>query len=108
MESAPRPVGVLGSSAVADVDERGRVALDDCVLEWLVGAEDRWHDPHVEAAVRQTRLAPAPAYETRLRIPSGDAVQRVYGARGRDGRAYVVVDVENASPAPFALAMVLR
>jgi hypothetical protein len=101
-------VGVLDAPAVARVDERGTVELDDCTFAWIVGAEDRWHDARDEAAVRCHRLLPAPAYETRLRVPSGDAVQRVYGARGRDGAAYVVVEVENASPAPFAIAFVVR
>jgi hypothetical protein len=100
-------VGVLGCGALATVDERGAVTLDDCELEWLVGAEDRWHDPRVETSVRQARLGAAPAYETRVRIPSGDAVQRVYGARAL-GRAYAVVEIENASPAAFAIAFVVR
>jgi hypothetical protein len=101
-------VGVLGSSALATVDERGTVTVDDLELAWTVGAEDRWHDPRTDAAVRQVRVGPAPVYETRVRVPSGDAVQRVYGARARDSRAYVVVDVENASPAAFAIAFVVR
>ncbi|MCU1427375.1 MAG: hypothetical protein JWL83_1375 [Actinomycetia bacterium] len=108
MDDEPRIVGALGAPAVGHLDATGRVELDDVTLEWRVGAEDHWHDPHRDAGVRQDRLTPAPAYETRVRIPSGDAVQRVYGAPGRDGGAYVVVDVENASPAPFALALVLR
>jgi hypothetical protein len=101
-------VGVLGAPAVARVDERGHIELDACTLGWFVGAEDRWHDPRDDTAVRQERLAPAPAYETRMRVPSGDAIQRVYAARGRDGHAYVVVDIENGSPAPFAIAFVIR
>jgi hypothetical protein len=101
-------VGVLGAPAKATVDEHGTVHLGGVTLGWLVGAEDRWHDPRDDAGVRRHRLAPAPAYETRVRIPSGDAVQRVYGARARDGSPWVVVDVENASPAPFAIAFVLR
>jgi hypothetical protein len=108
MTDERRVVGVLDAPAVGRVDERGTVELDDLTLGWLVGAEDRWHDPRDDAAVRRHRLLPAPAYETRLRVPSGDAVQRVYGARGRDGVAYVVVEVENASPAPFAIAFVLQ
>ena len=107
MTGATGIVGVLGAPNVARVDERGTIALPDYTFGWLVGAEDRWHDPRDDAAVRQRRLQPAPAYETRLRVPSGDAVQRVYGARGRDGHAYVVVEIENASPAPFAIAFVV-
>jgi hypothetical protein len=108
MAAGARAVGVLGAPVVATVDDRGAVVVGAVALDWLVGAEDRWHDPRTDAAVRQTRLAPAPAYETRVRVPSGDAVQRVYGAHGSDGVPYVVVEVENASPVPFAVAFVLR
>src|SRR5689334_7364752 len=52
-------------------------------------------------------MLPAPAYETRLRVPSGDAVHRVYGARNRNGAPAVVVEIENDSPAPFAVALVV-
>ncbi|MDQ1521977.1 MAG: hypothetical protein QOI55_3050 [Actinomycetota bacterium] len=108
MERAARVVGVLGAPTVAWLDGRGQLAVDDCTLGWIVGAEDRWHDPREEPTVRQQRVLPAPAYETRVRVPSGDAVQRVYGARARDNTPYVVVEVENASPAPFAVAFVLH
>jgi hypothetical protein len=101
-------VGVLGAPAVAYVDERGELSFDGCTLSWLVGAEDRWHDPRGDAAVRQQRALPAPAYETRMRVPSGDAVHRVYGALGRNGARALVVEIENASPAPFAIALVVR
>jgi hypothetical protein len=101
-------VGVLGGRTAGRVDTRGQLNGDGVTLGWLIGAEDRWHDPRDDAAVRQSRLQPAPAYETRVRIPSGDAVQRVFATRGRDGAAYAVVEVENASPAPFAIAFVLQ
>jgi hypothetical protein len=105
MTDGVAPVGVLGSP-VAYVDGRGAVSrLPRRAVDWLVGAEDRWHDPRHDAAVRQQRLDPAPLYETRVRIPSGDAVQRVYGARA-GGAALAVIEVENASPAPFALALI--
>jgi hypothetical protein len=101
-------VGVLGSG-VAAVDERGMVRSRLVQqVDWVIGAEDHWHDPRREAAVRQVRLDPAPAFETRLRVPSGDAVQRVFAARATSGEAFVVIEVENESPAPFALAIVLH
>jgi hypothetical protein len=101
-------VGVLGSPA-AYVDGRGALSrLPRRAVDWLVGAEDRWHDPRNDAAVRQTRLDPAPVYETRLRIPSGDALQRIYGVRAPGGAALAVIEVENASPAPFALAFIVH
>ena len=101
-------VGVLGAAS-AEVDERGALTYRPVHrVDWVIGAEDHWHDPRHEPAVRQQRLGPAPAFETRLRIPSGDAVQRVFATRATSGEAFAVIDVENASPAPFALAIVLH
>ena len=40
-----------------------------------------------------------------IRVPGGDAVHHVYAVAGPD---VVVIDVENASPAPFVLALVVR
>jgi hypothetical protein len=41
-----------------------------------------------------------------MRVPSGDAIQRVYAAGGPAD--LVVVELENASPLPFAVGFVLR
>ncbi len=101
-------VGVLGSRRRARVDGRGRVRLDRGrrELDWWVGAEDRRHHPAREAAVRQRRLGPGPVIETAMRVPGGDAVQRVYALnRPAD---LVVVEVENDSPVPFAAGFVAR
>ena len=51
--------------------------------------------------------APAPIVETAVRVPGGDVVQRRL-RRGRGGGAVVVVEVENRSPAPFTVALVVR
>jgi hypothetical protein len=100
-------VGVLGSPRRAEVDQRGRVVLPTGVrVDWIVGADDRWHVASADVAVRQRRAGPAPAVETAMRIPSGDAVHRVYGVGGRGD--LVVVEVENASPAPFVLGVVVQ
>src|SRR5262245_5213223 len=101
-------VGILGGGAPAHVDADGtlRPAGAGWTLEWWVGADDRWRLPANEVAVRQHRVDDAPVVETAMRVPSGDAVQRVYGAAG-DG-APIVIEVENASPAPFVLAFVAR
>ncbi len=42
-----------------------------------------------------------------MRVPSGDVVQTVYAALV-DGRAVAVIEVENQSPVPVALAIALR
>ena len=99
-------VGAVGAPARSLVDGRGRVEHDDLIVDWWVGADDRWHIPAEEPSVRQVRLSPAPAYETRARVPAGDAVERVYATGGPDAR--VVIEVENDSPAPFAVAFVVR
>jgi hypothetical protein len=101
-------LGTLGSSARARVDSRGLVTPEKgrWELDWWVGAEDRRHLPHCEAAVRQTRLGAAPVAATAMRVPGGDAVQRVYTVGGRGD--LVVMEVENASPVPVAVGFVAR
>jgi hypothetical protein len=101
-------VGTLGSPARARVDGRGRITADGAgwELDWWIGAEDRRHLPAKEAAVRQKRLAPAPAAETAMRVPGGDAIQRVYAVGGPGD--LVVMEVENASAVPFAVGFVVR
>jgi len=101
-------IGTLGSAARAQVDGRGRVTAEGArwELNWWIGAEDRRHAPANEAAVRQTRLGAAPVAETAMRVPSGDALHRVYAVGGPGD--LVVVEVENASPVPFAVGFVAR
>jgi hypothetical protein len=103
-------VGNLDSPRRATVDPSGRVAPGGAgwLLEWWIGAEDRWHQPSQEAAVRQQLVGGSPVVETRVKIPSGDAVARCYGARGPGGEDLAVLEVENASKVPVALALVVR
>lgn len=99
-------VGVLGGSRTATVDHRGTVGSDRALwqLEWWIGAEDRWHLAPSETAVRQVLADGMPVVRTAMRVPGGDAVHEVFGATSDA----VVVDVENASPAPFVAAFVVR
>ena len=99
-------VGALGSTRQVLVDDHGTVEPFDVTwtLHWWIGADDRWHDPTAEPAVRQTFVDAAPVARTAMRVPGGDAVQHVYAAGGPD---LIVVDVENQSPAPFVLALVV-
>jgi hypothetical protein len=101
-------VGVVGQPCRAEVSPWGDVTpwgsrtAPVGTLRWLVAAEDRWHDPSVEAAVRQHRIAGTPVVETRLRIPDGDAVQYAWSTPDRGG--VTVVEIYNDSPLSFAVA----
>ena len=102
-------VGVLDSDSPARVDGAGLVQLagSGWALDWWIGADDRWYLPAREATIRQSRLSYGPILETAMRIPSGDAKQRVYAATVR-GRQVIVVEVENDSPVPVALGLAIR
>jgi hypothetical protein len=108
--AAGTTIGNLDSLARAVVDRTGRVTVRDAgwSLDWWIGAEDRWHQPAREAAVRQALLGASPVVETRVRIPSGDAVSRAHGARGPRGEDLVVVEVHNDSKVPVALALAVQ
>jgi hypothetical protein len=99
-------LGTVGTRGRAVVDPRGLVTPYDggWSFDWWVGAEDRWHLPAREPGVRQTRVDAAPVVETTMRVPGGDAVHRAYAAQGRSGPV-VVVEVENRTPVPFAVAL---
>lgn len=77
--------------------------LAPATLDWYVAADDRWHDPSIEPTVRQQRIEGTPVVETRVRVPDGDAVQRVWAIPDRGGM--VVIEFENESPMPFAVAL---
>lgn len=97
-------IGVLGRTWRASVTPWGAVAQWDDLgtLDWYVAADDRWHVPADEPTVRQSLVEGTPVVETRLRIPQGDAVQRVYAVADHGG--LTIVEVENDSPMPIAVA----
>ena len=98
-------VGVTGTPCRAVVTPWGDVTLlgaSDSTVSWCVAAEDRWHVPAEEPAVRQQRIEGTAVVETRVRIPDGDAVQRVWSVPDLGG--LTVIEVENESPLPFAVA----
>jgi len=96
--------GVLGGRWRGTVTEWGGIEPwnTDPVLQWHIAADDRWHSPEHEPAVRQTRVEGTPVVETRVRIPNGDAVQRVYSVPDHGG--LTIIEVENASPLAIAVA----
>ena len=101
---AAHVLGIRGGGWNAIVNERGSIRLNDGspVLDWHIAADDRWHDPSTEPSVRQTRRAGVPVVETRLRIPGGDAIQRVYAVA--DAGGLVVIEITNESTLPIAVA----
>lgn len=103
-------VGTVASPTATPVDRTGLVIGEGWSLDWWVGADDRWHLPVREAAVRQHVLDRAPVVETLLRVPGGDAVHRAYGIRSPRpvGDEWVVAEIENRTPVPFAVALVVR
>jgi hypothetical protein len=106
-------LGNLDSPWEAIVDPRGLVTpwYDGWSLDWWIGADDRWHVPSREAGVRQRLVRDAPVVETAMSIPSGDALHRAYAVRrssAEGGGELVVVEIENASAAPVAVALAVR
>lgn len=103
-------IGNLDSAWRGAVDPGGLVTVEgrSWSLDWWIGAEDRWHLPCREVAVRQSLVGGSPVVETRLRVPGGDAVHRAYAARSQAGEEAIVVEVENRSRLPFAVVLALR
>ena len=58
--------------------------------------------------MRQQLVDGMPVVQTAMRVPGGDAVQRVYGAPAGDVGEVAVVEIANESPAPFVVALVVR
>ncbi|MEO8692142.1 MAG: hypothetical protein ABI658_01420 [Acidimicrobiales bacterium] len=104
-------VGTIATGALAVVDPRGFVmpTTGGWGIDWIVHAGDRWYQPSREASVRQRAIDDAPVVETVVRIPEGDAIHRVFGISGeREFGDVVVIEIENSSPLPIAVALALR
>ena len=87
----------FGAIVPSDNDHDHRPPID-----WHIAADDRWHSPEHEPTVRQRRIGGTAVVETRLRIPDGDAVQRVFSVADHGG--LTLIEVENESPLPIAVA----
>jgi hypothetical protein len=106
-------IGNLDSDRSARVDPCGLVTPpgDGWSLDWWIGADDRWHLPSREVAVRQRLVEGSPVVETAMSVPSGDAVARAFAARlstAEGGGEVVVVEIENRSRMPVAAALAVR
>jgi hypothetical protein len=100
-------LGVLGDGARArfGIDADGSVGHEQLHVTWWAGADDGWHDPATDTTTRFRRPGVAPTFETAVRVPSGDFVQRAYAVTAPSGRAAIAVDFENASRAPCSVAI---
>ncbi|MEI6571515.1 MAG: hypothetical protein WCO36_08810, partial [Actinomycetes bacterium] len=107
-ESRRTLVGSVGSSARAEVDERGAIFPIDNAwsLGWWIGGDDRWHVPARESSVRQSAVESAPVLETLVHVPNGNIIQRVYGVSGPAG--LIVVDIQNRSPGAAVIAFTIN
>jgi hypothetical protein len=99
-------IGVTGQQARWTVAPWGAITPwgqeNPVTFEWFIAADDRWHVPAHEPTVRQLRLEGTPVLETRVRIPDGDAVQRIWAVP--DGGGSVIIEFENESPKPFRVS----
>ena len=105
-------IGTIGSCKRAQVRGGGTIVLhegtlDEIELAWWVGADDRWHVAERAVTARQHLVRDVPVVQTSLRVPGGDAIATAF-ATVQGPRELVVIDVENRSKLPFALALVLR
>lgn len=102
-------IGIVGQGPAYALGADGTLGVlgGPTVLDWWVGAEDRWHTASTEAAVRQALAADDTTIETRLRVPGGDVVQRVVAVPDH-GQGVAMVEIENATPVPVAIALTLE
>lgn len=96
--------GVVGQTWRADVTASGSIEPWDgsTRLDWFVAADDRWHDPRADSGVRHHRVGGTAVFETKVRIPGGDAVHRVWSVADHGG--FTLVEVRNDSTLPIACA----
>ncbi|MEY2453064.1 MAG: hypothetical protein QOD92_2638 [Acidimicrobiaceae bacterium] len=103
-------IGNVASTWEAIVDPRGLVTtwFDGWSLDWWIGGDDRWYLPSREqpSRMRQRLVGASPVVETVMRIPGGEAVHRAYSIVGDD--ELVIVEIENRSRVPFAVALAVR
>jgi hypothetical protein len=102
-----RTIGTLAGAARAafGIDVDAGVERTPVRITWWVGADDGWHDPARETTTRYRRPGVAPSYETAVRVPTGDLVQRVYALATPGGDGAIAIDFENTSRAPCSLVV---
>lgn len=101
---AGRIIGNRGARWRGVVTQHGSlIPPDGRELDWFVAADDRWYTPETEVSTRQKWYSGYPVAETRIRIPSGDFIQRVYSVADLGGMT--VMEFENDSTLPVVVAV---
>ena len=100
-----RTIGVRGATWRGEVTGHGSLLPSDGSreMDWFIAADDRWYVPRDEASTRQRWYAGFPVCETRVRIPGGDMIQRLYATADLGG--LTVMEFENDSPMPVVVAV---
>jgi hypothetical protein len=100
-------IGSLGAGRCVDVDALGvaRPAGASFELTWWLGVGGAW-TPAERLATRTRAVSGTPVSETAARVGGGEVLARWYGLGGPG--APTVLEVENATPAPVLLALVVR
>lgn len=101
------PLDGVGGGGAA-IDNVGRIQPHDAQwsLDWALVAGARWRPAYEAGTVSQKRIGPA-VIQTTVKTPEGPIHQRV-AAAVVDGKAVLVVEIENASGVAVAVGALLR
>ena len=102
---AHETIGVRGNKWRTQVTNCGMLIPRDgsAPMLWRVAADDRWYVPENESTLRQKWLAGTPVAETRLHVPGGDIVQRIFCVADLGGMT--VMEFVNESTLPVVIAL---
>ena len=100
-----KTIGVRGNKWRTEVTSSGMLIPSDgsAPMLWRVAADDRWYVPENESTLRQKWLAGTPVAETRLHVPGGDIVQRIFCVADMGGMT--VMEFVNESTLPVVIAL---
>lgn len=106
-------VGILDGTHEVVVDAGGAISIakEAPLIDWWIAGDERWYYPSSETTCTQRTLPGSSVVETAIKVPGGQAVQRVYAIQRSSedgGGEAIVVEVENASVLPFGLAFAVR